>query len=131
MSSLIYKGTNLKGLLKKAKNMLFDNTESGLTATNVQDAIDEVNSNLAKNNLGTFVNLLAYDSSSNLYTFPEDGYVRVGGGTVEFHLYGADGANSYVFTKTEPSTYSSLFVKKGMKCYVDGTNVNALYVPIY
>ena len=43
MSSLMHKGTKLKGFLKRAIEVFYDNTDSGLTADTVQDAIDEMN----------------------------------------------------------------------------------------
>ena len=42
MSSLVHKGTKLKGFLKRAIEVFYDNTDSGLTADTVQDAVDEV-----------------------------------------------------------------------------------------
>lgn len=47
MSNLIFHGDSLMGLLKKAKSIIFDNTGTGLTATNAQDAITEINAHLS------------------------------------------------------------------------------------
>lgn len=42
MSYLIYRGSPLGGLIQKAESVTFDNTGTGLSATNVQDAIEEI-----------------------------------------------------------------------------------------
>ncbi len=58
---------------QSAANTSYDNTNSGLTATNVQDAIDEVAS--YENNLGTSValgNITAYTPASEGYLFASD-----------------------------------------------------------
>lgn len=47
-------------LIKQAKQMLFDNSVSGLGAKNVQDAIDEVNSNLSALGNYTLLNGSSY-----------------------------------------------------------------------
>lgn len=47
MSNLIYKGDSLKGFFKRAKELFYDNSESGLLADNVQDAVDELKEDLA------------------------------------------------------------------------------------
>ena len=52
----------------KARNIGYDNSESGIEAVSVQDAIDKVNYDL-KNNLNS-VSLLAYDSTDKTVTIP-------------------------------------------------------------
>ena len=63
------KQTMLYGLLTSiASKITYDNTESGLTADNVQDAIDEINSNLYINNY-TYVGQTILETNKN-YTMP-------------------------------------------------------------
>lgn len=44
---MLWHGKNFRGFLNKAKEVLFNNTGTTLTSTNVEDAIKEVNSNLS------------------------------------------------------------------------------------
>lgn len=43
MAKIMYKGKEYSGVPTSAENIAYDNSESGLSATNVQSAIDEVN----------------------------------------------------------------------------------------
>lgn len=48
MATLIQNGTVITGAVSKSKNIPYDNTSSsGLTATNIQDAIDELSTKSA------------------------------------------------------------------------------------
>lgn len=63
-------------------------------------------------------------TSSNMYTFPEDGYVFVsnsGSQTGYVLLVGAGQTTAYVRVGYGTG-YFSCFVKKGMKCYASGTS---------
>lgn len=68
---MLWHGKNFRGFLNKAKEVLFNNTGTTLTSTNVEDAIKEVNSNLTKAylvttsavNLSVGVNNLTIDVS--------------------------------------------------------------------
>lgn len=44
---MLWHGKNFRGIINKAKQMIFDNTGTDLISTNAEDAIKEVNSNLA------------------------------------------------------------------------------------
>lgn len=50
MSNLIFKGSSLKGIVKKAKEILFDNSNTSLSATDVQGAIEELDTDLSDTN---------------------------------------------------------------------------------
>lgn len=58
-----------------AADIVFDNTGTGLTATNAQDAIEEINTNVSKNTLGTAVDISSYTNTP--YQTPSDGYVQL------------------------------------------------------
>lgn len=70
---------------------------------------------------GDTVNITSYNSSTNKYTFPSDGYIRIrSGNTVN------DACEVYVndflemMAKCQVTNYTesnSMFVKKGMTCY--------------
>lgn len=129
-------------LIKHARELLFNNTKSGLEATNVQDAIDEISTNLEKNNLGGATNLKTYNSTSNRFTIPDDGYVCMygyaednSGGTLV--ITGADRENAVIYMGGKGYSfnspyYNSIFVKAGMTVYCDtftGAMV-AFYTPL-
>ena len=88
--------------------------------------------NLTKNNISNRVAIHSYNSESNMYTFPTDGYVQIYSysGSVQADIYGADAntSNSKVFSFNVKANSSltdginSLFVRKGMKCVITGAN---------
>ena len=102
-----------------ASQVSYDNTESGLDADNAQDAIDEVADRINSNIIGTAVNISKY-TSSNQYTFPSDGYVQIrsvsAGSYISFKINGITW-----LSRQAGSDYQLLYVKKGMKGYVYGT----------
>lgn len=79
-----------------------------------------------KNKLGTSVDLRSYNTSSNKYTFPHDGYLYIyshtASGAVGVYLYGSnDVLVGNVIRVNGQFSSQATFVKKGMKIYV-GTN---------
>ena len=66
---------------------------------------------------GTTINITAYDSLSNLYTCPSDGYVRVGG-VNESVVVANQAGTTDVTMATANGTSLSIFVRKGMKVYI-------------
>ena len=63
-----YRITDANTNSTKARNIAYDNSESGIEATSVQGAIDKVNDGL-ENNLNS-ISLLAYDSAEKTVTIP-------------------------------------------------------------
>lgn len=124
-----------------AADVSYDNTDSGLDATNAQDAIDELKSDLSdiKNNtnIGTPVNLGAY-SSTNKFTFPDNGYVVLyaqGNTSDSFvHISGENGSGDIAMNCKSPDSaarINTLYVIKGMKVYGGGSNGgSAAYYPL-
>lgn len=109
-----------------AANVTYNNSTSGLTATNVQAAIDEVANKNSSTILGTAVSLSAYTALSNAYTFPSDGYLRVGNGdtatATQAHIVDSNGADHGYISHLNNSSWT--FVRKGMKTWVTGTSAN-------
>ena len=82
-------------------------------------------------NILTGINIAAYNSASNQYTAPTDGYVRM-----ELR-----NANQYFYLSVNDTTmlggeghqvanandYMSIFIKKGMKVYYTGTVQTAVF----
>lgn len=96
----------------------YDNTGSGLTATDVQGAIDEVDAKIAdfeKNTFGAYVDLTIY-SAGNPYITTTDGYV-FGVSTAQGSVVTASvgGSISFQFKQMDSNAITnSLYVKKGM-----------------
>ena len=96
-----------------------------------------LNSNMTSNNFGQKVLLNSYNSASNKYTFPSDGYIHMnsGGSYAICYLYGAN-ESDYVYIEapyvsTVPAvTQLCTFVKKGMKVYFASAPDNQYFVPL-
>lgn len=138
-----------------ASDVAYDNTDSGLTATNVQNAVDElsesypadkvilsdgvtsVENKLDANNLGTVVNITSYTTTK--YVAPSDGYLQLSATAstdtkMKATIYGADETNGFALSVTynQINSFNSVYVKKGMKIAIT-TNENngiAYFVPI-
>ena len=129
----------------------YDNTTSGMAATDVQDAVDEldaavdtINSSLVgliDDDLGADINITSY-TTANKYTFPSDGYVKVSSGdtsgqTTFAMIYGStnDSVNVPLWARS-PATnyrgYASLYVRKGMRCatYATEGTGGVTYTPL-
>ena len=131
-----------------ASDVSYDNTTSGLSATKVQGAVDElatsypatnvimsdgvtsVENRLDANSIGTPVNISNY-TSSNPYVIPSDGYVRL---VLEANATGRIFINNQWLAGTERNmsyVTFSVFVKKGMTTYMDNiTNATPHFYPI-
>ena len=86
----------------------------------------------------TQVSVTGYTSTSNMYKFPNDGYVSIAasssGANLRFRLIDA---NNYVIASAQVSFqgYAQrqlIFVRKGMQCYVDQNtgDTGAVYSPL-
>lgn len=84
------------------------------------------------NNLTVPVDLTGYNSSSTLYTFPSDGYVFLNnssGQSAYAAFYGAEQTSAYIQIGNAPGRFS-MFVRKGMKTYLNGTASTYRFVPL-
>lgn len=119
-----------------ASDVTYDNTVSGLTATDVQDAIDENASNIAtiNSNLATYykggITTETPVINSSKHTAPADGYVCVKGvsGANNYVLIGiCDSLDNVAFINYYPLNQSGnlqgmLFVKKDQRFIVGSNN---------
>lgn len=107
----------------------------GVTS-NVQTQINNITTERAKNNFGTFVDLSGYESTT--FTCPSDGYVSVRasyrtGGQAQCRLYGATGTDFLTLqvaggnstTQDTTNTSNTVFVRKGMR--VTGVSLGSSY----
>lgn len=127
---------NSEAVSVAADDVSYDNTASSLTATDVQAAIDEVNSKIVSAeeavNLGTVVDISSHTTYANAYVAPSDGYVGIGGSsptTTDLKIYGAGSTadtDPFVYVCVTQNNKASAFIKKGMKVqintYVSGDN---------
>lgn len=121
-----------------ASDISYDNTTSGLSATNEQAAIDEladsypaskvmlsdgetsVEDVVTANTLGTAVNIASY-TSSNKYTCPSDGYIGLStSSTGAYVTISLGGVN--VSAMQGGCNYNGIFVKKGMSVWITASN---------
>lgn len=124
----------------EASDVSYDNTQSGMTATDVQEAVDELKSNLTDlsfDHFGTLVNVKSY-TSSNKFTIPKDGYIQLScttgaGNYCNATISDGNGNGFSIGCVGSGSTYGyeSCFVKKGMLFNIQGgNNHSANYIPI-
>lgn len=91
-------------------------TDFSTTSTNALQ-----NKVVSKNDFSTIVNLSSYSSQSNIYTFTTDGYIYViaEGDNISANVCGST-SNSYrVLLKPGAHKALGLYVKKGMRVYID------------
>lgn len=119
-----------------ADNVTYDNTSSGLTATDVQDAIDEVNGRIAKHDISsTNYYHLELDTP---YIVPSDGYfvVRCSNAPTSYAIGNISGVTVVSIVsdmQTTATTYpnSAVFVKKGATISVSGsTGSDGVFYPL-
>ena len=90
------------------------------------------------NDLGTSVNILSYDSTSNKYTFPSDGYLSLNptahsGNKIGAVIYGATENTPYLVAYCDSASANATFVKKGMRAIInikEGTDLIANFIPL-
>ena len=126
MGKIIKKGVPYGGSSDNARSIKYDNTDSDLQATNVQDAIDELNStledvNIYANAFGSAIDLKSYTSASAPYTCPCDGYIQVQGGSTAGIVY----LNNVAFV-TMLNNCTCVYVRKGIRLYCNSSNVPTL-----
>lgn len=127
----------------EAESVEYDNTDSGLTAENVQDAVDEVVSlipNVSKTTL-TRVDPKSFISSLNYSDIVKYGMIKVINLTFSFNTFCTASANEWVASFTIPSGYESVSGivtelifnelnhgnENGMQMKVDGSSVYLLF----
>lgn len=99
--------------------------------TSVNEKIDELNSNLENNILEEAISLNSYNSETNKYTFPSDGYLVLSSNTSKnggFKLYGSNGNESGIriavtcFGTDKYGGQQVIFVKKGMMGFLSSSS---------
>lgn len=81
---------------------------------------DELEENMTKHTLGQYISISSYNSASNTYTCPCDGYVRSSGAAnanILGHVVGEPGPMMSVFGTSNSGAACSLFVRRGTLVY--------------
>ena len=118
-----------------ASAVSYDNTVSGLAATNVQAAIDEVVADASKNERGTVYDFSSHTTSSNAYTLPADGYIKAYADGTLARITVLDPNDVELIDGGATHQYDSayFFVRKGMKVYVrdsQGSGNTFTFIPL-
>lgn len=124
-----------------ADDVSYDGTDSGLSAVTVQSAIDEtVNkledalNELSKPAIGTTVDISIYNSASNYYECPSDGYVRILGTSSSVawaYILQTGTASNYAIAQST-GLYVAVPVRKGARIYVlDVSNASFMSMADY
>lgn len=118
----VTKGVNI-GMSDYWKKITIDSDIDGLKEDidGLKEDIDALN----YNNFGTAIDITAYDSASNVYNIPKDGYIYANArnntsGYIRIYLAGNTSAG-YIgasINVTEVQQMLIIYVKKGMRCYV-------------
>lgn len=125
-----------------AENVSYDNTSSGLTADDVQEAIDELKTDIdnievsTANDFDTGISIDSYTTFAAAYEFPKDGYIKAlasSGATLSIKIYGnnaTDATNDFVALGLTAGQATGIFVRKGMKAFVDASSgpVSAVFI---
>lgn len=126
-------GSLSDGLYVATSNIAANGTLSGsnLTADSsggLNTVYSTLNSNITKNKLETETDISSYNSSSNRYTIPSDGYITVinNSGASGYIIVQGNSGSQYFRIGGNTGHYS-LFVRKGLKVYTNNSPTNAYY----
>lgn len=107
-----------------AAGVTYDNTTSGLTATDVQSAIDELASgSSAASSFGTAVDVSSYDGGTT-YTAPSDGFVAFTSTNSTLKL------NGEFMASATGGAYACSFVRKGMTIGFNTSPTSGNFYPL-
>ena len=102
------------------------------TDTEYNEVLDRTDAN----SFGTVVDITSYNSDSNMYTCPSDGYLQLvatSGGTYQIQVRvvsATDSSKSFLISAMGAA--NALFVKKGIKLYVSYSSgtVSGYFIPL-
>ena len=141
---MLWHGKNFRGIINKAKQMIFDNTGTDLISTNAEDAIKEVNSKLSIHDYTTLSDVVSTTGITDLAT-PSIRYCRKQGKTVylSFAFKNNNTNKSSGITDYFSGTLLPAFIPKGsvdlaccsgttiLKAHIDGDSDGASAGKIY
>lgn len=113
-----YKANLLKGLFTNAKKCLLSSGEN-------------VEKEITKNEISTYESITQYTAVTNMYTVPSDGYVNLNNTasqTASIAVRGKTGSTQINIGFAGGS--HAVYVKKGMRVYINGTTSSAYFMPL-
>ena len=118
-------------LFNKAKNIIFDKSNTKFNGTNVQAVIEEVDAHLTRANLVGNIDLPTNGNTTptKAFVFTQDGYIAAKGGDngTIFYIMSKDGSVSLTQT-VDAGKHCIVSVRAGMKCYATGgSNASVRY----
>ena len=126
---MLWHGKNFRGIINKAKQMIFDNTGTDLISTNAEDAIKEVNSNLT----GKISGIGTPTTVSLPYTATADGFLQINltpdvGQLANFYL--TIGTRNFRTYAKDASISNTAVIKSG-EVIADSYHTNVSSVEFY
>lgn len=109
-----------------------DDARSNALAVTWDGDIEAAGDVYAANNTGAYVNLASYTSASSAYVFPSNGYVftyNAANASSLLTIKGATDSGGTIAIGAQ-NARESLYVRKGMKCYVTGTFSAVRFTPL-
>lgn len=91
---------------------------SGIGDGSIKGAISELNADITANDLGAEIDIKDYNSTSNLYTAPCDGYLHIlanTSGDINANIYGSSGTSNVLRILVRNGDREAVFIRKGMK----------------
>lgn len=112
-----------------AQSAITDTIRAGTTLDNaigtllnndatLNEEISELNADITANELGAEIDIKNYNSTSNLYTAPCDGYLHILAnttGTINANIYGSNGTSNVLRILVQNGDREAVFIRKGMK----------------
>ena len=120
-------GNILKDMAKSSE--IGDLSQTGLTGDSVAEQLAALDTRVSAKTLGGIVNITSYSTSSNRYTCPSDGYLRlvVNGGGSGWVMVNGMSTLSSTGSSSSNTIAMCVYVKKGMTVYLSGGNQADLY----
>lgn len=100
----------------------------------IKTETDSINNNLSKCTIGTRVNISSYNTKNNIYTCQSDGYIIIecviGTSNQSILMTDNDVIVAVARSNGALNGSSTVYVRRGMKFYISGTNYSGYFLPI-
>lgn len=122
-----------------SESTVYSSAKTETMIEEVQSDIDALEGRVDAHMLGVAINITSYNSTTNKFTCPSDGYIRVRSGELQYDITAVDidGKVDIYIVNPNPqgnrTAYNSAYVKKGMHVYVYANTGNrgiATFIPI-
>lgn len=120
MSKIMYKDKQILGCISDAKYAAYDNTGTGLSATNAQDAITELNGKLQVISISPNIT-----APANAYTYCD---VQIPDG---YRVYGVNTLNNSLAIQATPSEFANVKRVTFYNAYSEDIHIGPIDMLIY